>query len=323
MQRYFGSTAIDGTMNASQVALAAIRKHFVAMLDNETGTLEGSDPERLHDMRVATRRMRAAFGVFRPWLSPNVAAFASDLKQVGGALGLVRDFDVQLEHQREWARRLENEQALEPWFALLEASRLENRQRLVAELQSEGYARFVKEFGEALLHAEPVDQAPNILEAAPIFVKKRWKKLKSALASFDSLTTDAEMHEARILAKRLRYSIEFVAPVYGPAAKETSATLAKLQDVLGLHQDCVVAIQTIRESLDKTGGSLPGSTSFELGRLACLADQIRQGQRALVRPTYEAVRRGPWRELKPRLVAPSADAATPASIDPSPHGPQT
>lgn len=304
MQRFFGPTAIDSTMAAGQVALAVLRKHFAAMLANEEGTMEGSDPEKLHDMRVATRRMRAAFGVFAKWLPSPFASFEKELKWIGGALGEVRDLDVQIQHQRDWAGLLGNESDIEPWFAMLTANRESNRNGLISALQSERYAQFVGEFGEALLHPSPAKNEPNILSVAPALIKKRWKKLKSAIDALDGSSPDQDLHNARILAKRLRYSIEFVAPVYGPAAKETSTAIAGLQDVLGLHQDCTVTKQIVKERLVKGWKKLPPTTCFELGRLVCHADAIKFEQRALVCPTFDAIRQGPWTVLKELLVAP-------------------
>lgn len=303
-QRYFGSTAIDGTMNASQIALAALRKQFAAMLDNEDGTIEGEDPEKLHDMRVAIRRMRAAYGTFRRWMPDELALFAEDLKWIGASLGRVRDLDVQIEHQRQWAEDLGSGDALQPWFSLVCAVREERRKVLVADLRSSRYAGFVESMGKSLLHAEPKAGAPSILVAAPSLIRKRWRKLKGAMSAVGESSPDELLHEVRILAKRFRYSVEFVAPVFGPAAKEVSTSVAKLQDVLGLHQDCSVAEQMVRERLDQTERSV----CFELGRLVSHASGIKRKQRELAMPTFEAIRQGPWPAFKTLLRSQSDDA---------------
>lgn len=309
MTRYFGTTAVDGTMTVAQVALAVLRKHFAAMLDNEAGTIEGKDPERLHDMRVASRRMRSAFATFKAWVPESVAVFREDLKWIGGALGAVRDLDVQLGHHRQWAADLGNEAELEPWFDVLAALRAERRGRLVSELRSERYARFVEGMGDALLRAETDPGAPPIGASAPALVKRRWKRLKKAMAALNAESPDQELHAARILAKRFRYSVEFVAPVYGPPAKETATATAKLQDVLGLHQDCAVAEQMVRELMTEGPARLPAIACFELGRLVDRAQAVKREQRALAKPTFEAVRQGPWPALKALLAAQREDEA--------------
>jgi len=301
MQRYLGPTAIDGTMAVHQVACAVLRKHFAAMLANEEGTIEGSDPEKLHDMRVATRRMRAAFGVFGPWLPDSLSQRAKELKWIGGSLGHVRDLDVQIEHHRQWAEHLGCLADIEPWLGWLIAERDASRMKLVAALSSQRYKRFVEEFAERLLSEDCDKQDEAVIKVAPALVAKRWKKLKKALNPLDGDSPDEAYHEARILAKRFRYSIEFVTPVYGLSAKETATAIARLQDILGLHQDCTVAKQMIREKLAKGWKKLPPTTCFELGRLSCHADAILLEQRALVRPTFLSIRKELWPQLKEQM----------------------
>ncbi len=78
----------------SEAGRKTFRFHFRRMLYNEPGTRLGQDPEALHDMRVATRRMRAAFRVFGSYYDESVAPYEKGLKQTGGMLGTVRDLDV-------------------------------------------------------------------------------------------------------------------------------------------------------------------------------------------------------------------------------------
>jgi CHAD domain-containing protein len=67
---------------------AAMRAHLAEALD-------GRDPEGVHDMRVASRRLRAALGVLGPWLPPaDLARVAPGLRAVTRALGEVREIDV-------------------------------------------------------------------------------------------------------------------------------------------------------------------------------------------------------------------------------------
>lgn len=298
MQRYFGPTAVDGTMAVSQVAYAALRKHFAAMLANEEGTIEGSDPEKLHDMRVATRRMRAAYGVFGPWLPDDLRQHGKELKWIGNALGSVRDLDVQIEHQRQWADSLGNTEELEPWLSWLDSERESLRKGLIASLTSTRYKRLVDKLSELLAIEDLVKQEQMIVKIGPLIVSKRWKILKQAVQQLDGNSPDEDFHKARILAKRLRYSIEFVAPVYGPTAREAAMAISKLQDILGLHQDCTVTKEIIREKLAKGWKKLPPSTCFELGRLSCHADAIMLEQRALVVPAFRGIREGVWMQLK-------------------------
>ena len=79
------------------VAYAVMRRNLSAMLAHEAGTRLGEDPEELHDMRVATRRLRAALDLFAEFLPVRAGPGATGLGWVADHLGAVRDLDVQLE----------------------------------------------------------------------------------------------------------------------------------------------------------------------------------------------------------------------------------
>jgi triphosphatase len=92
----FGPTDFDASASIGTVAVAALRRQLSAFLNEEAGARLGDDPERLHDMRVASRRLRAALALFADVLPQRVVALREELKWIGGVLGTVRDLDVQL-----------------------------------------------------------------------------------------------------------------------------------------------------------------------------------------------------------------------------------
>jgi hypothetical protein len=95
VRKTLGVKAIDTMAEAGRKIL---RFHFAHMLSHEKGTLLGEDIEELHDMRVATRRMRAAFDVFGQYLKPKaVKKHLKRLRTAGRMLGRVRDLDVFME----------------------------------------------------------------------------------------------------------------------------------------------------------------------------------------------------------------------------------
>jgi inorganic triphosphatase YgiF len=89
-----GPEDLTPEMTAGEAAFAILRRQFRVFLQNEPGTRIGADIEALHDMRVATRRMRAAIGTFAPFLPPRLAWFRAELGWVAAGLGAVRDLDV-------------------------------------------------------------------------------------------------------------------------------------------------------------------------------------------------------------------------------------
>ncbi len=104
-------------------------------------------------MRVATRRMRAAYQVFGDYLDmEQMAPFLKGLRRTGRALGAVRDLDVFWEKTQHYLDTLPPDQPhdLGPLRAVWEAEREVARERMVAYLDSKRCARFTKEFGEFL-----------------------------------------------------------------------------------------------------------------------------------------------------------------------------
>src|SRR5919112_1533046 len=100
-----GPTKIDATLSCGEVAFAILRRHFAAMLAHEPGVRLGEDPEELHDMRVATRRLRAALKLYSDFLPKRSERYERDLRWLAGALGEVRDLDVHLQRLSEESSR--------------------------------------------------------------------------------------------------------------------------------------------------------------------------------------------------------------------------
>ena len=92
----FGPTDVDADASIRAVALSVLRRHFSVMLAKEPGTRLADDIEELHDMRVATRRLRAVLSLFEDVLPVTVTKLGSELAWLGRTLGAVRDLDVQL-----------------------------------------------------------------------------------------------------------------------------------------------------------------------------------------------------------------------------------
>ena len=86
-------------------------------------------------------------------------------------------------------------------------------------------------------------------------IRRPWRRLKRAARALRSNSPDTEWHAVRIRAKHCRYAAEAVAPVYGRRAKRFAAAIAALQDLLGSHQDTVVAEAWLRD----TGPSVPAA----------------------------------------------------------------
>lgn len=270
----YGSTSVGPEMTAGEVAFAVLRKQFAALRANEPGTRLGEDIEALHDMRVASRRLRAAMAAFRPFLSPRMERFRDQLGWIAAALGEVRDLDVQLERMHEWRANFPPERAaaLGAVEDLLEARRKAARRRMLAVLDSRRYEAFCRSFGSALRFGPPKSFAPGrtpVLAVAPDMVERRYKKVRKQGDSIGKDTAPDAYHMLRIDAKKLRYALEFVGNgIYGKPALEFSTRVTAMQDVLGLHQDAYVAIDLLQELADSSGKKLGAQTLMAMGSIS-------------------------------------------------------
>src|SRR5262249_24958148 len=248
----------DMTVNdAFKAVLWASLAHLQA---NERGMLEGADPEYLHQMRVALRRLRSAFGVFSPPLPTEmIRPVAADLKWLAASLGPARDWDVFMvetlppmhaEFGEHAALIAFSEQCAVPHRAAgrraRRAVRSQRYQHLVLTLAGwltpENWSNDMDEKGRAALDAPVRDFASSVLEARFGGVRKRGRKL--------GRLSPAELHRLRIAIKKFRYATDFFAGLYeGKRGRETLKRLARLQDILGAINDAATVGNLVGEVL--------------------------------------------------------------------------
>jgi CHAD domain-containing protein/transposase len=236
---------------------------FQHMLYHEPGTQMGQDTEELHDMRVATRRMRAALQVFGDYLDEKSwAPFEKGLRRTGRVLGKVRDLDVFWEKTQRYLDALppERKEELSPLHVVWQAERDQAREKLLSYLTSDRYRQFKNSLSEFLENHEagaaPVfnqagePQPRRLRHVAPVIL---YQKL-AAMYAFDEWTIGPEvplarLHRLRIASKGLRYLLEFLEEVLGPESKRLVKEMKALQDHLGNLQDAVVASNLLRDFL--------------------------------------------------------------------------
>ncbi len=207
-----------------------LQHHFALMLRNEAGTREGKDIEALHDMRVATRRMRAALRVFAPFYRRRAQRKLSKaLRTAGRALGKVRDWDVFLENARHYQAERSPHADFDVLLADWQAQRDIAQVQLRVWLSGKAYASLVA-------HLESFTQTPpvrNLLAYEP----------------FLSKADVTQLHALRIAAKRLRYTLEFFSDVFGEESTAVIKTIKRLQDHLGALNDADVACTRLTHML--------------------------------------------------------------------------
>ena len=225
------------------------------MLRNEAGTRLRADPEPLHDMRVAMRRMRAALRIFRHALpAARLRWLMTHLRWIGGVLGAVRDLDVYLLHLREDVDAAPRElwPGVDIYHQRLQNRREKARSAMLRALDSKRFARFAAALQRFLDKGPP--RRPSAPRAtwrvgppAGHILAKRLEKVLEDGRRIGEHSTDAELHRLRIDCKRLRYACEFFDSLLGNAGTQFAGRIKTLQDALGAHQDAVVGLRILRE----------------------------------------------------------------------------
>ncbi len=263
-----GPTEVSGQSTFGDLAFAVLRRHLGVLLAKEPGTRLGEDIEELHDMRVATRRLRAALDLFAAALPVRAAALRDELRWLAAVLGAVRDLDVQIDnmdHMEEPAAAGD----LAHLRRLLEAERRTARQAMLEALDSSRWDRLaaglVTVAQQGPHRRSAAARQPATLAVPPLVLDRHRAVAKAARKARRSGVPD-DFHRLRIRCKRLRYSLEFVAGVYGGRTERFTRRLAKVQDALGLMQDAEVAVQRLHDLA--TGGDLPPATVFAMGGVA-------------------------------------------------------
>lgn len=226
------------------VLRAALAEQYARLLAHDPGTRLGSDAEDLHQMRVATRRARAYLRAAKPLLDRVWAKELRDeLGWLGSELGAARDLDVLLEHVREEVAALD--EAGRPLAALIESLEHDHaaaRMAAVAALSEDRYFALL----DRLEDVEPMVD-PDADESLADLWWAQFKRTRKGFRELGASSSDEELHAARILGKRARYSAELAAPELGKRGEKFVSAAKKLQDVLGDHQDSAVAEERIAE----------------------------------------------------------------------------
>jgi CHAD domain-containing protein len=242
------------------------------------------EPDAVHKMRVATRRLRSTLRTYRPlWERAAADHLRAELKWLAEVLGKVRDGEVMAARLERAVDALPPELVVGPVTARLiggvRAQATKDHRSLVAALNGRRYAALLDEL-DALLAATPTRKG---LRPATTFVPHRVRRTVGTVESLldaaegagaagpstppapGVLDRDAALHEARKAAKQARYAAEAAAPVGGPGAAALAAAMEGLQELLGDHHDSVVTRQLLRAVGMQAHGA--GENAFTYGLL--------------------------------------------------------
>lgn len=274
----------DAGGTAGEAVLAYVGTQFDALVTQDL-LARRDQPDAVHQLRVAARRLRAALRVYARLL-PGTERLRTDLQWLGRRLADARDLEVQEEHLTSAVAALPSDLAVGPVPARLTRhfapAAAAARETVTATLADKRYRRLLDELAKLL--ADP-DLGPDAARPAakelPKHLKRAYKKTKRRLS-------DDTLHRGRKAAKRYRYALEAAEPAVGKVAKKARKRAKDLTKVLGEHQDGLVAQPLLRDL--GMQAHVAGENGFTYG---LLLEQERT-RCALVEEVYPAY----WRRLR-------------------------
>lgn len=251
----------DGTrraaITADQPAGAAVATILLDLFDgveaNLAGTLDDTDPECLHDLRVGIRRTRSLLKLTGDVLPRRLATrYATRFKWLGGLTAPVRDLDVHLLAFDELAADVPagHRDDLEPFREHLRRQRTVRFADLVRGLSGSRFTTLRERWRRELTAAAGADGAasPTAGELAAERVGRARKAVRRRAGVVTPESPAEALHDLRKRAKELRYLLEAFAPLYGKPARRAVKDLKRVQDVLGgAFQDAQVHLSAVRE----------------------------------------------------------------------------
>jgi inorganic triphosphatase YgiF len=291
--------AADIPLHADMSPDAAFRRIAGACLDhlqrNHDGAVASDDPEYIHQMRVATRRLRAALRLFRRQLAEDFAeSWLPGLRAMMAKLGEARDLDVLTnEIIVPIVSAMPDELRLVALAKVLAQRRDSARAAAREHLRSRRYGRELLLTLSALAQPQPADAtAPGGEPSPPLaaYAAKRIKRLRARLLELAEAARSDDplsLHQVRIAIKRLRYALEFFSPLLSKKPlRRAVAELAELQDALGklndlasagrVLMDCACDDAELREAVTLVGGWHGPRHAEMLARVPGQIEQLRR-----------------------------------------------
>ena len=297
--------------HVAEAGRKVMRFHLARMLAREAGTRDGKDPEDLHAMRVATRRQRAAWRVFGAAFRPGrTKGYRGNLREIASRLGAVRDLDVLLEAADAYRADLPTaeQRALEPLLSGWRTHRDDARKLLIRELDSDGYRRWVEDYGEFVRH-----EGLAVVPVAPTQPHRvRDTAASQILTAYEGVRAyepvlrwaDVEtLHELRIAGKWLRYTLEFVREALAPEAATLIAKVTVMQDHLGELNDADVTSHMVRSFLVENAGGLSAIESAAIARYLVVREKDLARLRRNVGASWRGVSGMTFRRSLGRTIA--------------------
>lgn len=236
--------ALNCRAAATTGAKLILETRFGEMWALREAALDWGDPEGVHNMRVASRRLRSAMQDFAPHLpSLKLKKAEKNVRGVARALGQVRDADVRLIALDELlAEAPEDFRAgVAAIAAARRAERETHREALMREINADTAEAARQLWATTWESQVAVGVSPNektLIGTGRAVISDRWDDLLKLSRSLYRPFEIEPLHEMRIMAKRLRYALELFSACWGDALDPFAADVAKIQSGLGDVHDC-------------------------------------------------------------------------------------
>jgi CHAD domain-containing protein len=232
---------------------------FSEMSKLRDAALNWKDPEGVHSMRVASRRLRSALRDFTPYLRKRgLTPSLRQIKQIADALGDVRDQDVAIDALEKLKSAAPHgvSVVIGELISIREVARNKARQELKAAIGKAHLKQLTRTFAEAVdAAAKPKAQrgqaqsGPTYVEMARSIILDRLKELEKLSNSLYRPLKVEPLHDMRIAAKRLRYAIELFRECWGDDIAPFATEAARLQTSLGDLHDCDAWIESFGQHI--------------------------------------------------------------------------
>lgn len=254
---------LDCAAPADQMIRLVLRAQVNAMCRHREKAINWRDPEGVHDMRVLSRRLRSAINDFKPYFRKGSLP-RPKLSAVADALGAVRDEDVALMALQELKSEAKGVAAegIKLLIAERQDHRKQSRAALKAAIQDSAIddlrRHFLAKLQTITIAIPTKSGGPETTECSICFrelgvlvIKERVMEFIDGSPCLFHPYKIKRLHELRILAKRLRYSMELFARCGDKELEEMAKAVAQMQTALGELHDCDVWIRDLGARLKR------------------------------------------------------------------------
>lgn len=251
-------SSVDLLAQATRIVLA---RHLAYLYEHHEDVATSEDVHAVHQMRVATRRMRAVLGATEEVFKSKITkSLNKRLRRLARLLGVVRDSDVLLLHLRDFAKNLSPEEhgVFDTLIEEVEHQREEGQGKLRSALMAKDYRRTLDELVDFL--QAPLNQVASSDSGLPLLVRHRAGS--TVLSRYEAVrryetvlptATSEQLHDLRIACKHLRYTLELFDAPLGARGAELVKSVKAAQEVLGSIHDSDVGVSFAERTLRKQG----------------------------------------------------------------------